>query len=45
MTSWDTAWTLHVWGFYEAKLDSEAVKRRATHIKKLIIELEKTIKR
>jgi hypothetical protein len=45
LTSWDTTWTLHVWGFHEAKLDSEAVKRKATHIKKLIIELEKTIKR
>ncbi|MEM3930909.1 MAG: PaREP1 family protein, partial [Thermofilum sp.] len=25
MASWDTAWALHVWGFHEAKFDSEAV--------------------
>jgi|GEM_PF-6113892 len=35
----DAVETLHVWSFHEVKLDSEAVKRRATHIKKLITGL------
>ena len=25
--AWDHAWVLHVWGFHEAKLDREAVRR------------------
>ncbi len=41
--SWDRAWTLHVWGFHEAKLDSEAVKRRLPYIKRMMEEAEKMI--
>ena len=33
---WDAAWTLHVWGFHEAKLDSEAVRTRIPYIEKMI---------
>jgi len=44
LASWDVAWTLHVWGFHEAKLDSEAVRRRAKQIRKLIMELERIIR-
>ena len=43
LASWDAAWSLHVWGFHEAKLDSEAVTRRAKQIRKLIIESERII--
>jgi hypothetical protein len=31
LSSWDSAWTLHVWGFHEAKLNSEAVRYRLPH--------------
>jgi len=44
IASWDAAWTLHVWGFHETKLDSEAVRRRAKQIRKLIMELERIIR-
>ncbi len=33
---WDRASYLHVWGFHEAKLDSEAVRVRAPYIEKMI---------
>lgn len=33
---WDAAWTLRVWGFHEAKLDSEAVRTRIPYIEKMI---------
>jgi hypothetical protein len=39
--SWDAAWTLHVWGFHEAKLDSESIKERVTEIEKMITEARK----
>jgi hypothetical protein len=29
---WDHAWVLHVWGFREAKLDSESVKMRIKYV-------------
>jgi hypothetical protein len=38
LTSWDAAWALHVWGFHEARLDSEAVRRRAERVRRLITE-------
>ena len=38
---WDHAWVLHVWGFHEAKLDSESVKMRIKYIESM---LEKTRK-
>jgi hypothetical protein len=36
--SWDNAWALHVWGFHEAKLDSEDVLRRLPSIERLVLE-------
>ena len=33
---WDSAWTLHVEGFHEAKLDLEEVKERLEDVKKLV---------
>jgi len=33
---WDSAWTLHVEGFHEAKLDLEEVKERLEDIKRLV---------
>jgi hypothetical protein len=36
---WDHAWALHVWGFHEAKLDSESIKIRVKYIESM---LEKT---
>ena len=43
MTSWDTAWALHVWGFHEAKFDSEAVKIRLPYIEKIVEETKKIV--
>jgi len=34
--AWDSAWVLHVWGFHEAKLDSEDVKARLQDLKELV---------
>jgi len=39
LASWDHAWVLHVWGFHEAKLDSESIKIRIKYIESM---LEKT---
>jgi len=33
---WDTAWTLHVWGFHEEKLDIEGVKRRVEDVESIL---------
>ena len=44
LASWDATWALHVWGFHEAKLDSEAVKRRVTYIERIIAKSEKIIR-
>ena len=33
---WDTAWTLHVEGFHEARLDIDDVKERVENIEKLL---------
>jgi hypothetical protein len=33
---WDTAWTLHVEGFHEARLDIDDVKERVENIEKLV---------
>ena len=41
--SWDTAWALHVWGFHEAKLDSELVKRRLPNIERMVQETQKIL--
>ena len=37
----DHAWTLHVWGFHETKLHSEAVKERMPEIEKIVKYVEK----
>jgi hypothetical protein len=42
--SWDKAWALHVWGFHEAKFDTEDVKRRLPAIEKMILEAQKIIR-
>jgi len=44
-SSWDTAWALHVWGFHEAKLDSESVRDRFPDIEKMVIEAQKVVKK
>jgi hypothetical protein len=41
--AWDRANYLHVWGFHEAKLDSDAVKERMLDIEKMVSETKKTI--
>jgi hypothetical protein len=38
LASWDAAWALHVFGFHEARLDNEAVRRRAERVRRLITE-------
>jgi hypothetical protein len=43
--SWDTAWTLHVWGFHEAKFDSKAVEIRLPDIERIVIETQKNMKK
>jgi len=43
-SSWDTAWALHVWGFQEAKLDSESVRDRFPDIEKMVMEAQKVVK-
>jgi hypothetical protein len=42
--SWDKAWALHVWGFHEAKFDTEDVKRRLPAIEKIVLEAQKIIR-
>jgi hypothetical protein len=44
-SSWDTAWSLHVWGFHEEKLDSESVRDRLPYIGKMVMEAQKIVKR
>uniref|UniRef100_A0A7C1GIY8 Superfamily I DNA and RNA helicase and helicaseubunit n=1 Tax=Thermofilum adornatum TaxID=1365176 RepID=A0A7C1GIY8_9CREN len=41
--AWDRANYLHVWGFHEAKLDSEAVKERIPDIERMVTETRKII--
>ena len=36
LDAWDHAWTLHVRGFHEARLDSEDVRARLPHIERLV---------
>lgn len=42
---WTHAWFLHVLGFHEAKLDSEAVKRRLPYIERIVEETKKIVRR
>jgi len=41
--AWDEAWALHVWGFYEAKLDSESVGEREPDIERIVVEAKKVV--
>ena len=41
--AWDRANYLHVWGFHEAKLDSDSVKERAPDIERMVLEAKKTL--
>jgi hypothetical protein len=36
--SWSSAWALHVWGFHEAKFDSEVVRRYLPDIERMVLE-------
>jgi hypothetical protein len=44
-SSWDATWALHVWGFHEAKFDSEDVRVRVPDIEKIVLEAQKLIKK
>ena len=41
LDAWDHAWVLHVWGFHEAKLDSEDIKARFQAIERMVKEIKK----
>ncbi|MGC9137064.1 PaREP1 family protein [Caldivirga sp.] len=41
--AWDTANYLHVWGFHEAKLDAELVRRRLPEVEKMVQEAQKEL--
>jgi len=41
--SWDKAWALHVWGFHEAKFDSEDVKKRLPALEKMVLEAQEIV--
>jgi hypothetical protein len=41
--SWSSAWILHVWGFHEAKFDSEDVKEVLPDVEKMVLEARKTV--
>jgi hypothetical protein len=44
-TAWDRAWTLHVWGFHEAKFDSEDVRTRLPDIEKMVLEAQRVVEK
>jgi hypothetical protein len=44
ITSWDSAWVVHIWGFHEAKLNSKAVKIRVPYIERMVLEAKKLIR-
>jgi hypothetical protein len=44
ITSWDSAWAVHVWGFHEAKLNSKAIKIRVPYIERMVLEAKKLIR-
>ena len=41
--AWDHAWILHVWDFHEAKLDSEAIRRRVSYIERIVYETKNIV--
>ena len=40
---WNSAYTLHVWGFHEAKLDLDSVKNLLQDVKKMLEESKKIL--
>ena len=42
--AWDKANYLHVWGFHEAKLDSEDVRVRLPYVERIVNETAKIVK-
>jgi hypothetical protein len=44
ITSWDSAWAVHIWGFHEAKLNSKAIKIRVPYIERMVLEAKKLIR-
>jgi hypothetical protein len=42
-TGWNSAYTLHVWGFHEAKLDLDSVKNLLQDIKRMLEESKKIL--
>jgi len=42
--AWGQANYMHIWGFHEAKLDSEAIKRRIKYIDRMVREARKYTK-
>ena len=42
--AWDRAWVLHVWGFHEEKLDSEAIRVRLPYIERMVNETTKIVR-
>jgi hypothetical protein len=43
--AWDRAWTLHVWGFHEAKFDPEDVRTRLSDIEKMVSEARRIVEK
>jgi hypothetical protein len=41
--AWDRANYLHVWGFHEAKLDSEDVKERLPDVERMVLEARRIV--
>ena len=39
--SWNSAWVLHVWGFHEAKLDPDYVRRQVPDVERMVLEARK----
>ncbi|MEM1545417.1 MAG: PaREP1 family protein [Candidatus Methanomethylicia archaeon] len=42
--AWDHAWTLHVWGFHEAKLNIEGIKARYPYVERMVMEIKRIMK-
>jgi hypothetical protein len=36
--SWSSAWALYLWGFHEARFDSEVVRRYVSEIEGMVLE-------
>jgi hypothetical protein len=43
-SGWDAGYTLHVWGFHEAKLSRDEISRRIERIRKMLKESENILK-